>query len=1137
MKKGTKRIAFLISGFSVMLASLATVTYAWFSLANEAALTSGQGYTASAYFAGGDGSEENPYLLDRPIHLYNLAWLQYLGLFNKNDGTAYQQKYFALSGDLDMTGWTLPPIGTAAEPFIGNFTGSYSGVTHSISNLTVSNVFGDSDINRKPTTVDAATFGGVDIVGVFGVVGQYNGALTYSWATSVNTISDLYLDSISVKSQTANTLIGVAVGYLNAAIANVGVSSSSITIASGTQPLASGPTTNFSDYSTIGYTPNDYRTSKNKATVSVKTPSVSSGEHFTYAGSGDAADWGGSIGMADLYTRLNAIFTLAKSTPLSIAGQVASTTSCTISGISTTGTLSYTGGFYQYYDDASVATKLKGSYSFSRYDSSDTYDDYIYLYGSTTLKKATINTTPTSIKYGSYYLIPSGTSLSATTSAASANVWAFSNFGGSGYLFTYTNNRVYYLNATTSSISLGTTPTTSWLSSGTTLLFVSRSTGYYPYYSTSASVWRVSSTSRTFTIPAPTTTTAWSDLPSTYTTKDTYFPINANTDYTPKSGNTGYIVGGASYQSGAFPYKSGDIRVSRYNITDLVASQGATATSSFSDSTTEILTKNRFTSGNYVVISDSHNNGQTSNVNSALSSYMNSQMTVSSLGYQKYDTSRAELQKTLSKTTDGDGDGNTDVYGFHFMEAAISKTNLATAEYAKVKVAGATGVYATEAYHSGFNMPRDSIDFNLQKKGYINFFAGTYFSGNDSFFSLHQIVRNSDLSINDIKEITDIYGKDGLPQAAFLYKYSDGSFSNSSYGTGTTNAQLAVDGYTPYFDTTWIKKQTNLVNNALYYFEIPANPGEYALGSVSQGTGAYLLYLDISANAQEIDRTIVLEEITEKTETFQFPNGIAIVMSAASGVGRESVNPLASAAIALTSTFTGTIAVSKPSSATILFDAASQGAVPVFKGDSLALEKSGSVDPPNVRALSSVETLTKRLTYIDYNVTEETTTSTVFSASIITTTDANGAVTTTTSNSNTFTKVDALGATTSGTATTYIDATTGKDVDISTNGTPTIGVLSSDVILSYWYSFDAAASTISVTFTLGHTKNTAVTGYTYHRFTGYTISLQSSTDVLSVTISAIDTASGSYVITFSTPGGFSQSVTVAGTVVSIPVSA
>ena len=35
---------------------------------------------------------------------------------------------------------------------------------------------------------------------------------------------------------------------------------------------------------------------------------------------------------------------------------------------------------------------------------------------------------------------------------------------------------------------------------------------------------------------------------------------------------------------------------------------------------------------------------------------------------------------------------------------------------------------------------------------------------------------------------------------------------------------------------------------SVYYFEIPVNAGEYALGSASTGDGAYLMYLDIGAN-------------------------------------------------------------------------------------------------------------------------------------------------------------------------------------------------------------------------------------------------------------------------------------------------
>ena len=57
------------------------------------------------------------------------------------------------------------------------------------------------------------------------------------------------------------------------------------------------------------------------------------------------------------------------------------------------------------------------------------------------------------------------------------------------------------------------------------------------------------------------------------------------------------------------------------------------------------------------------------------------------------------------------------------------------------------------------------------------------------------------------------------------------------------------------FDTDWIERPSGLITNAMYYFEIPVNAGEYALGSVekqgneSERYGAYLCYLDIGTSA------------------------------------------------------------------------------------------------------------------------------------------------------------------------------------------------------------------------------------------------------------------------------------------------
>ena len=69
------------------------------------------------------------------------------------------------------------------------------------------------------------------------------------------------------------------------------------------------------------------------------------------------------------------------------------------------------------------------------------------------------------------------------------------------------------------------------------------------------------------------------------------------------------------------------------------------------------------------------------------------------------------------------------------------------------------------------------------------------------------------------------------------------------------------------FDCKWIEEPT-MVERALYYFEVPANRGEYALGSVKDRYGAYLLYLDISANGGDVEN-----------EAFDYLTGVDFVSS------------------------------------------------------------------------------------------------------------------------------------------------------------------------------------------------------------------------------------------------------------------
>ena len=126
---------------------------------------------------------------------------------------------------------------------------------------------------------------------------------------------------------------------------------------------------------------------------------------------------------------------------------------------------------------------------------------------------------------------------------------------------------------------------------------------------------------------------------------------------------------------------------------------------------------------------------------------------------------------------------------------------------------------------------------------------------------MHEIFRKEEnpCKINKIREISKIYsvvkdsgGKD------YIYLYTAVEGENDTSVSGLTASDLEDIKYTLEFDCAWINNtrtfnDNSLLNNAIYYFEIPVNKGEFALGSAPKdnGAGAYLLYLDIGANGNQ----------------------------------------------------------------------------------------------------------------------------------------------------------------------------------------------------------------------------------------------------------------------------------------------
>lgn len=436
------------------------------------------------------------------------------------------------------------------------------------------------------------------------------------------------------------------------------------------------------------------------------------------------------------------------------------------------------------------------------------------------------------------------------------------------------------------------------------------------------------------------------EVEKSYTTPDTYLPINASSTspYSPDDNNTGYIISGAQSDTDTKVSKQGDIRLSgeRYSYWNLGYSNNNASLfgGSYVGPELQVITQNANSNGQVRIIDD-FNKDNMDQVNSNTATAVPNTMSYEALNLQKYADCRAEIGAQLTRGG---------MYGMHFMNAAISKDNIVTIPKAHI----------AKTDYTDYEMPRDCIDFVLQDTGFINFFAGSYHYGNNAFFSLHQIFRDGN-RITDIKEIQKIYeGENGT----YVYEYTDGT-------TTGTKGDLV-------FDLDWIKNPSTCLNSgltedlfvqgALYYYEIPVNAGEYALGSVEEKVGAYLLYLDIGSNAQRLDQTFTTETMRTVKSKMTAPKGVDILTSAAENSGADTITNSAAISIPAGNAVnyniskTGETITLKPDAGENVKDAlvvSTDGTVKVVDEDANALQIKRDV----------VETkLIKRETILSYNV-------------------------------------------------------------------------------------------------------------------------------------------------------------------------
>ena len=294
----------LLLGAITMLTAVAfaTSTFAWFAYVptlnfgtGSGKINVGAGSETSYYESGSGDSINDPYIISNRNHLYNLAWLQYMGRYNT---PSVSQKYFKLKNDIDMSGLTLPPIGTDEYPFLGHFDGN----NKTVSNLVVSNddpTNANSDFGvTKPNATNLQNTEQPEIVGFFGVVGQSPTIDDLTFSSSIVSVSNLTLNNLTVRSKTDHTLIGLAAGYVDGTLSGVKVDGNATIDVDGQSTTASinSITNNISDYGLVGYSTKTSRSGSYSQDISAYYDSEDS--------EGQGANWGGSIAIDDIFDRL-----------------------------------------------------------------------------------------------------------------------------------------------------------------------------------------------------------------------------------------------------------------------------------------------------------------------------------------------------------------------------------------------------------------------------------------------------------------------------------------------------------------------------------------------------------------------------------------------------------------------------------------------------------------------------------------------------------------------------------------------------------------------------------------------------------------------------------------------------------------
>ncbi len=816
-----------ITFLSLVSGILASV--AWFNIENNLKVGV-SGSVVEEYFHCGTGTRDDPFVITRPIHFYHLVeffqretelpsddvfgtdYLYFqvgydidgdedLEVYNYDNQGIYQgdSENPSYSTTLNMAYYSgdnaLMPIGTNEVPFIGSFDGSASAgitianinihcsetvvvnkqnVTRTASDIGVFGYISDMDSNSSATVIKNSKFDGVTI-DLTGVTSNVASSQTSTPHTSTHD-DQAYVGYIAghVHSYTNYSLAGP----VNASpLYNVYVDNATIKGGAGVA----------CSFGYIGLV--DTIDGENAATVSDLVEELS-----TTSGGGSGGDWGGSIDMQSLYTNLSNI---ERNSATYVDEHEMTQTKLP------NGTFTPTDPETRVLTENAFKNYSNGdnSYCFANKIVESNTNDIIFLTGSR--DKRLVVTDQTEQRKTVYFN-------NFTTGSTTFYVPNFSN-----------------ANLLIGSVSSQTLPADGeWFYDGVT----PNGTGSFNL----GHVWFERNGEKYYLSVTP------NQISSYYRARVSATDNSYTWNWVAANGDTGTRFG-ETYRTGYLTTSHAGGTYSFYALNSMRSGTGTKTNlcSFFKESYTTTITENTgvkdvmndtcfaHTTGYIVSGSDYRGNvyprgsgnirvaqypsSSISDASTILTYNASGNVTATASLFGTYTETKEKFDEMVAKDT-------SSYYGLHFMNATIGDG------------------YATIP-STGKKMPKNSVEFNVAKKGSIKFFAGTYFGVgqadvNNAFFSLYKVNRNGN-DVSSLTEIKYIYEKAGED-----YIYSDSA--------------TAPNGYTLAFNTAWITNPSSITTSRIYYFEIPVNAGEYALGSISGKNGSFLLYLDIGSNGGDL---------------------------------------------------------------------------------------------------------------------------------------------------------------------------------------------------------------------------------------------------------------------------------------------